>query len=60
MIGVVMNDTVTKDDLFHAILAMDVYHRGVNSGLKPLDAVTSVGTAKNYGDSLLNALIKLP
>lgn len=27
---------ITKDSVFHAILALDVYHRGFNSGLKNL------------------------
>lgn len=27
--------TITKDDLFRAILAMDDYHRDYNSGIEP-------------------------
>jgi len=29
-----MPSTITKDDLFRAILALDVYHRGYNAGLR--------------------------
>lgn len=38
---------IQYEDLFLGILAMDVYHRGYNSGLKDLgDALlTSIGTA---------------
>lgn len=47
-----MSDIQLKyNDIFHAILSMDVYHRGVNSGLKPLDNVTKVGTATVVRDS---------
>ncbi len=28
-----MTSDITKDDLFRAVLALDVYHRGYNSGL---------------------------
>ena len=38
---------ITEESLFHAILALDVYHRGTNSGLKDLtgQGITKVGTA---------------
>lgn len=41
------NTKLNYEDVFHAILAMDVYHRGVNSGLKDLtlEGITRVGTA---------------
>ncbi len=28
-----MTSDITKDDLFRAVLALDVYHRGYNNGL---------------------------
>lgn len=38
---------VNYENIFHAILAMDVYHRGPNSGLKNLNdaEITKIGTA---------------
>lgn len=42
--------TVTKDDLFLAILAMDTYHRGVNQGVKVSgEAVDSAAAGNEIG-----------
>jgi hypothetical protein len=41
-----MTSDITKDDLFRAVLALDVYHRGYNSGLELDDtAGTKIGHA---------------
>lgn len=39
--------TISKDDLFRAVLAMDVYHRNYNSGIKAeyFSSSTQIGTA---------------
>lgn len=36
---------ITYEDLFLGILAMDVYHRGYNSGLKSLGESGTIGEA---------------
>lgn len=45
--------SVTKDDIFLAILAMDTYHRGVNSGL----GETNVGLGFALGTQIGEATI---
>ena len=39
--------TISKDDLCRAVLAMDVYHRDYNAGIKPayFASSTQIGTA---------------
>ena len=41
-----MTDTISKEDLFRAVLALDVYHRGYNSGL-------NLGETGQIGDATI-------
>jgi len=45
-----MTSDITKDDLFRAVLALDVYHRGYNNGLD-LEETGQIGNATIGGSS---------
>lgn len=55
------SSNVTKDDLFRAILALDVYHRGYNAGLSGLSESpgTRIGNATIGKSSLDEVAIGL-
>lgn len=51
--------SISKDDLFRAILAMDVYHRNYNQGIKPeyFSSQAQIGTATIARNSSNDGLI---